>query len=153
MSKLHSVACHMASSPANVAVLGATGSIGVSTLEVIAASEGALRAIALSGHANTELLLEQAQQVRPRWLVVTSADAADAQDWSTLPADVELRIGPDALLDIVTDASVDIVLTAIVGSAGLRGTWAALEAGKTIALANKETLVMAGPLVMALAKR
>jgi 1-deoxy-D-xylulose-5-phosphate reductoisomerase len=137
----------------NIAILGSTGSIGRSTLEVIAASDEHLRATLLSGHANTELLLSQAWQFRPRWLVVTDRQAAQRQDWSSLPGEVELLIGDEALLAAVASESIDTVVTAIVGSAGLRGTWAALEAGKTIALANKETLVLAGPLVMALARQ
>lgn len=137
----------------NVALLGSTGSIGVNTLEVIRASGGQLRATLLSGHSNTGLLARQACEFRPRWLVVTDCDAAARQDWSSLPPEVQLLIGEDSLLEAVSQVEIDVVVTAIVGSAGLRGTWAALEAGKTIALANKETLVVAGPLVMQLARR
>jgi 1-deoxy-D-xylulose-5-phosphate reductoisomerase len=137
----------------NVAVLGSTGSIGRSTLEVIAASSGRLRAVTLSAQASTDLLLRQAQSVRPRAIAVTDPAAAERQDWSALPAGVELLTGPDAVSRIVADAGVDTVVSAIVGSAGLRGTWAALEAGKTVALANKESLVVAGPLVMELARQ
>ena len=137
----------------HVAVLGSTGSIGRSTLEVIAASGGRLRAVALSAHRNTELLLKQAQIVRPRRIVATDPEAAGRQDWSALPRETELLIGPDAVRVLATDAEVDTVVSAIVGSAGLLGTWAALEAGKTVALANKESLVVGGPLVMDLARR
>jgi 1-deoxy-D-xylulose-5-phosphate reductoisomerase len=137
----------------NVAVLGSTGSIGRSTLEVIAASEGRLRAVALSAHGNTELLLRQAANVRPWAIAVTDEAAAGRQDWSGLPADCELLLGPEAVARLAADDGVDIVVSAIVGSAGLRGTWAALEAGRTVALANKESLVVAGPLVMELARR
>ena len=137
--------------PKNIAVLGATGSIGTSTLEVIAASEGRLQAVALSAHNRLDRLVEQACQVNPRWVVATDAEAAAQYDWKGLPADTELLIGPEGLETIVRHEEVDTVLAAIVGSAGLRSTWAAVEAGKTIALANKETLVMAGPLVRQLA--
>ena len=137
----------------NVAVLGSTGSIGRNTLEVIAASGGALRAVGLSAHANTDLLLQQAKAVRPRQIVVTDPNAAARQDWSTLPSEVELCVGAEAAAQLATDAEVDTVVSAIVGSAGLRGTWAALEAGKTVALANKESLVVGGPLVIDLARR
>jgi 1-deoxy-D-xylulose-5-phosphate reductoisomerase len=137
----------------NVAVLGSTGSIGRSTLEVIAASGGRLRAVGLSAHNNTELLLQQALAVRPRRIVVSDPVAASRQDWSKLPSDVELLIGPDAVARMAADAEVDTVVSAIVGSAGLRSTWAALEAGKTIALANKETLVVGGALITELARR
>jgi 1-deoxy-D-xylulose-5-phosphate reductoisomerase len=137
----------------NVAVLGSTGSIGKSTLEVIAASNGRLAATALSAHASLGELAQQAADVRPRWLVATDAEAARTHVWPRLPAGVELLVGAEGLERAVTSAEVDVVVSAIVGSAGLRGTWAALEAGKTVALANKETLVMAGPLVTDLARR
>jgi len=137
----------------NVAVLGSTGSIGCSTLEVIAASEGTLRAVALSAHGNTERLLQQARAVRPRQIVATDSAAAERQDWSALPAETELLTGPGSAAQLAADPGVDIVVSAIVGSAGLRSTWAALETGKTIALANKESLVVGGPLVTKLARR
>jgi 1-deoxy-D-xylulose-5-phosphate reductoisomerase len=141
----------MTSRATHVAVLGSTGSIGRSTLEVIAASGGTLQAVALSAHTNTRLLEQQAAAVRPRQIVVTDPAAAAAHDWSVLPREIELLVGPEAVARVVTDGDVDIVVSAIVGSAGLRGTWAALEAGKTVALANKESLVVGGPLVTRLA--
>ncbi len=137
----------------NVVVLGSTGSIGRSTLDVIASSDGKLRAVALSAHSGTKLLEQQARAVRPRQIVVTDPDAAARHDFSTLPDGVELLVGPDAIAEVVTQGDVDIVVSAIVGSAGLQGTWAALEAGKTVALANKESLVVGGPLVTKLAKQ
>jgi 1-deoxy-D-xylulose-5-phosphate reductoisomerase len=137
----------------NVAVLGSTGSIGTSALEVIRASEGRLRAVALSAHGKMSRLLEQARTLRPRWIVATNEAAAKAFDWSELPPDTELLVGAHRLPEIVAADDVAVVLAAIVGSAGLRSTWAALEAGKTVALANKETLVMAGSLVTELAAR
>lgn len=136
-----------------VAVLGSTGSIGKSTLEVISASNETLVTTALSAHASLDELARQAIAVRPRWLIATDADAARSYAWPKLPGGVELVTGPEGLERAVTSPEVDVVVSAIVGSAGLRGTWAALEAGKKIALANKETLVMAGPLVMDLAQR
>ncbi len=137
----------------HVVVLGSTGSIGRSTLEVIAASGGSLQAVALSAHGSTELLARQARAAHPRRIVVTDPAAARRHDWSDLPGDVELLIGPEALTQVVADAEVDIVVSAIVGSAGLQGTWAALEAGKRVALANKESLVVAGPLITRLAQQ
>jgi len=121
-----------------VAVLGSTGSIGRSALEVIAASEGTLQAVALTAHSNTGLLKQQACWLRPRRIVVTDREAAAREDWSALPKETELLVGPEAICRVVADADVNVVLSAIVGSAGLQGTWAALEAGKTVALANKE---------------
>lgn len=134
-----------------IAVLGSTGSIGRSALDVIAASQGELTAVALAARSSHQLLSEQAERFNPRWVIAADVDAAQAHDWR-LPASSELLLGTDALDRVVRHPEVDIVLSAIVGSAGLRSTWAALDAGKTVALANKETLVMAGPLVMRLAR-
>ncbi|HEV3137029.1 MAG TPA: 1-deoxy-D-xylulose-5-phosphate reductoisomerase [Pirellulales bacterium] len=144
---------YMTQQVANVAVLGSTGSIGRNTLEVIAASGGSLRCVALSAHASMDLLVEQAQHVQPRWIVAADPIAAASHDWSGLPLGVELLIGSEGLEAVATDAAVDIVVSAIVGSAGLLGTWAAVAAGKIVALANKETMVVAGPLVNRLAQR
>jgi 1-deoxy-D-xylulose-5-phosphate reductoisomerase len=132
-------------------VLGSTGSIGSSALEVIAASNGELVAAALSAHGSTAALIEQARRFRPRWVVGTDPAAAAKQDWSGMPTGCERLVGAEALNRLVGDPDIDIVLAAIVGRAGLESTWAAVQAGKTVALANKETLVMAGPLVMRLA--
>ncbi len=135
-----------------IAVLGSTGSIGTSALEVIAASQGQLRAVALSAHTRLAELVEQAVQFRPRWVIATDETLAAEFDWAGLPAETELLVGPVELSKVASREEVDIVLAAIVGSAGLDSTWAALEKGKTVALANKETLVTAGPLVTKLAE-
>jgi 1-deoxy-D-xylulose-5-phosphate reductoisomerase len=137
----------------NVAVLGSTGSIGTNALEVIAASGGRLQALALTAHGKLGRLLEQAKRFKPRWIVATDDAAAKKFDWSALGPDTELLTGEENLLQVVAASDVDIVLAAIVGSAGLRSTWAALDANKTVALANKETLVMAGGLVTSLAAK
>jgi 1-deoxy-D-xylulose-5-phosphate reductoisomerase len=137
----------------NVAVLGSTGSIGRSTLEVIAASEGRLEVVALSAHRSTRLLAEQAQRTMPRWVVVTDPEAASCKDLAALPPEIQQLTGPEGLVEVVGHPEVDVVVSAIVGSAGLQGTWAALEAGKTVALANKESLVVGGPLVTELARQ
>jgi len=135
-----------------VAVLGSTGSIGTSALEVIEASEGRLQAVALSAHSRLDQLLAQAKQFRPRWAIATDPAVAKAFDWSSLPEGTELLIGPAAMAEVVARDEVDLVLAAIVGRAGLESTWAALENKKTVALANKETLVVAGALVTQLAQ-
>jgi 1-deoxy-D-xylulose-5-phosphate reductoisomerase len=135
----------------NVAVFGSTGSIGTSALEVIAASEGRLRAVALSAHRKLHRLLEQARRFVPRWVIATDELAARRFDWSELPPGTELLTGAQRLSEVSAAEGVDIVLAGIVGSAGLQSTWAALEAKKTVALANKETLVAAGALVTRLA--
>ena len=139
--------------PLNVAVLGSTGSIGRSTLDVIAASRGRFVPFLLAAHRSVGPLLEQAQAVRPKWVVVVDREAAAAIGAGSLPSGTQLAVGADALDELVQRAEIDRVVSAIVGSAGLRSTWAAVEAAKTVALANKETLVMAGPLVMRLAER
>lgn len=142
--------------PANtkrIAVLGSTGSIGTSALEVIAASEGRLRATALSAHRRLDLLVTQAHQYRPKWVIATDEAAADRFRWNGLPRGTELVVGQRGLEEVAAADDVDLVLAGIVGSAGLRSTWAALEAKKTVALANKESLVMGGPLVVELAAK
>jgi 1-deoxy-D-xylulose-5-phosphate reductoisomerase len=136
-----------------VVVLGSTGSIGTNCLEVISALESRLSAVGLSAHGSWEALAAQARTHRPRWVALTDADAAGRVDASLLPKTTELLYGPEGIARMVSAPETDIVLTAIVGAAGLAGTWAALEAGKTVAVANKETLVMAGQLVMDLAAR
>ncbi len=141
----------MATSARNLVILGSTGSIGRSTLEVVRFSEGALRPWALTAHQSFELLCQQATQFQVPYVVATDPVAARSWDWSLLPPCTKLLVGSDAVREVVAAAEVDMVVAAMVGSAGLAGTWAALDAGKPVALANKESLVMAGPLVMQLA--
>ncbi len=136
-----------------VAVLGSTGSIGTSTLDVIAASAGRFEPWLLAARRSVATLLDQAHRFRPAWVVVGDPRAAADVGAGALPAGTRLAVGPEALDELVADPAVDRVVSAIVGAAGLRSTWAALEAGKTVALANKETLVTAGPLVTRLASR
>lgn len=136
-----------------VVVLGSTGSIGTSCLKVIDHLPDRLQAFGLSAHSRWEDLLQQAHRHQPRYVTVTDPQSAAAFAGQRLPAGTRLLDGDDAIATMVCDPEVDVVLTAIVGSAGLTGTWLALEAGKTVAVANKETLVMAGPLVMELCER
>ncbi|MFO0876758.1 MAG: 1-deoxy-D-xylulose-5-phosphate reductoisomerase [Gemmataceae bacterium] len=134
-----------------IVVLGSTGSIGTSTLDVVEHLPGRLDIFGLSAHSRIDLLLEQAHQFRPRCVCVT--DPAIQVDPARLPAGCRLLRGTQGLVEMVQAPEVDVVVTAIVGAAGLEGTWAALEAGKTIAVANKETLVLAGAQVTELAAR
>ena len=136
-----------------VVILGSTGSIGTNALDVVAYLPDRLDVIGLSAHSRVDLLLEQAIKYRPRWIAVTDPAARRGIDPAALPAGCELLTGPAVLARKVAEPEVDVVLSAIVGAAGLESTWAALEAGKTIAVANKETLVMAGPLVTELAAK
>ncbi len=135
-----------------IAVLGATGSIGTSALDIIAASGGELVAELLSAHSQTAKLAEAARRFHPMTLVVTD-ETADRTPLSDVPPGTRVLYGVDALEEEIRREEIDVVLSAIVGSAGLRGTWSALEAGKTVALANKESLVLAGALMIDLAKR
>ncbi|MDQ6690903.1 MAG: 1-deoxy-D-xylulose-5-phosphate reductoisomerase [Gemmatimonadota bacterium] len=127
-----------ATGPKGVAVLGSTGSIGTTALRVLDRQRQRFRVTALTANSNGALLREQARQFSPSFvgMVESSADADDA--WKS---------GTDALVAAATRDDVDIVLNAIVGAAGLDATLAALEKGKRVALANKETLVIAGQLV------
>ncbi|MEI7686324.1 MAG: 1-deoxy-D-xylulose-5-phosphate reductoisomerase [Planctomycetota bacterium] len=136
-----------------IVVLGSTGSIGGSCLDVVEALPQRLEIVGLAAHSRWELAHAQTMKHKPR--LVTLSDAAAAAAFGKLPLPQETRFvhGPEAIEQLVRQPDADIVLTAIVGAAGLHGTWHALDAGKTVAVANKETLVMAGPLVMALAAK
>ncbi|MEO6811154.1 MAG: 1-deoxy-D-xylulose-5-phosphate reductoisomerase [Isosphaeraceae bacterium] len=140
--------------PQNIVILGSTGSVGQSALSVLAHDGGSrLRALGLSAHSSWERLIEQAKAVRPRYVVLTDPGAEAQIDGQLRGLGTELLSGLDGVARMVQDPQTDRVVTAIVGAAGLEGTWAALEAGKTVALANKETMVVAGPLVTDLARR
>ncbi len=136
----------------NIVVLGSTGSIGRNTLEVAAASEGRLTVVGLAGHSNWRLLAEQARQFRPLYAAVTSSAAAAEVDRSCFPAETRLLFGSDALTTLAQAPEAQQIVSAVVGEAGLESTVRALEAGKQVALANKESLVVGGELVMRLAR-
>ncbi|CUA82857.1 1-deoxy-D-xylulose 5-phosphate reductoisomerase [Gulbenkiania indica] len=131
-----------------IAVLGATGSIGTSTLDVVARHPERFHVVALTGHSQIERLAEQCLRFRPRYAVTgTPEDAAALRARLQGRADTtEVLAGPAALEEVASLPEVDVVMAAIVGAAGLRPTLAAARAGKRILLANKEALVMAGPL-------
>jgi len=131
-----------------ITILGATGSIGASTLDVVARHPDRYRVYALSAHARVEELAAACRQFRPQRAVVGSPEAAArlAALIADLPTSVEY--GEAALCDIASSAHTDIVMAAIVGAAGLAPTLAAARAGKKILLANKEALVMSGQLFM-----
>ena len=145
--------CQSESSTRRIAVFGSTGSIGTNALEVVAALPEWLRVVGLSAHTRWELLAEQCRRFQPRVAILTDRDSFDAADRSAFPTVTELLHGNDACCALAQAEDVDTVLAAVVGAAGLRSTWAAIEAGKTIALANKETMVVAGPLVTQLAAK
>src|SRR5436309_3177612 len=137
--------------PRNVVALGSTGSIGVNCLDVIAHLPDRLAARGLSAHGNWQQLFDQASVHKPRWVTITDPDGARTAAGTRPPKGCEVLYGEEGVARMVSDPETDVVVSAIVGAAGLAGTWAALQAGKTVALANKETLVVAGSLVMPLA--
>ena len=139
--------------PKRIVVLGSTGSIGISTLDVIESLPEKLEVFGLCAHRKVKELLEQAKKHKAKFIAITDAESAAKIESSELPQGCQLLSGTDAVIKLVQMAEVDMVVSAIVGAAGIEGTWAALEAGKPVGLANKETLVVAGPLVMELARQ
>jgi len=136
----------------NISILGATGSVGTQALKVIAANPDLYRILALTAHANAGLLIEQALKFKPLLVVITDESKYQTVKNALSGTNIKVLAGETALCEAAALDGVDLVLTAIVGSVGLRPTIAAIEAGKDIALANKETLVVAGDLITALAK-
>jgi 1-deoxy-D-xylulose-5-phosphate reductoisomerase len=132
-----------------VSVLGSTGSIGVNTLDVIARHPDRFRLYALAANSSVDAMLAQCLTFQPRYAVMMSETAADALR-ARLPEGcaTEILQGEEGLFRVVTAAEVETVMAAIVGAAGLPSTLAAAEAGKTVLLANKESLVMGGHLLM-----
>jgi 1-deoxy-D-xylulose-5-phosphate reductoisomerase len=131
-------------------VLGSTGSIGKSTLDVVARHPDRYRIVALTANQQDELLFDQCQRFQPRFAVMLDEAAAERlrQRIAQAGLEVEVLCGADALVRVSTLPEVDAVMAAIVGAAGMRPTLAAAEAGKKVLLANKETLVLAGHLFM-----
>lgn len=134
-----------------IAILGSTGSIGTQALDVIDRHSDLFEAYILTANNNVELLIEQARRFQPEIVVIANEAHYDAvqRGLSNLP--IKVYAGADALCDVVQDEGVDIVLASMVGFAGLRPTISAIRAKKVIALANKETLVVAGELINRLA--
>lgn len=134
-----------------IAVLGSTGSIGTQTLEV-ARANGDLKIAALAAGRNVELLEKQIREFSPRVVAVWEEEAARELKTAVSDMDVKIVTGMDGLIEISTLPEVEVLVTAIVGMIGIRPTVEAIKAGKDIALANKETLVTAGHIIMPLAK-
>ena len=133
--------------PRGLCILGATGSIGTQTLDVVRLFPDRFRVMALTAHRNAALLAEQARAFRPACVVIGDAAAAPALRATLAGTGTRVLVGEAGLCEAATLAEVDTVVAAVVGVAGLAPVLAAVEAGKTIALANKETLVVAGALV------
>ena len=136
-----------------VAILGSTGSIGTQTLDVIAANPGLFKVRALTAHANQALLRRQIDQFKPELVVLTDELAGKKFREEGIPAGVSFCTGEAALQEAAAFADTDVILNALVGFTGLAPSLACINAGKTLAIANKETLVAAGSLVMGLAKQ
>jgi 1-deoxy-D-xylulose-5-phosphate reductoisomerase len=136
--------------PRRLAILGSTGSIGVQAIDVVERSQGELQVVALSADSAWEALLDQAQGLNVKRVALSNRDAAAraAEAWT----DGDVLAGPDGLVRLITECACDLVLNAIVGSAGLVPTVATLGEGIDLALANKESLVVGGELVMTLAE-
>jgi len=136
--------------PARIAILGATGSIGRSTLDVAGRHPGRFQIFALTAHSQADALAELCAVHRPRYAVIADARRAGPLADRLAAAGLATRVlaGESGLLEIAAMPEVDCVMAAIVGAAGLRPTLAAAQAGKKILLANKEALVMAGPIFM-----
>ena len=135
-----------------VSILGSTGSIGRQSLDIISRMEN-VRVAALTAGTNVDRMLEQCQQFQPELAVMATQEAALELKTRLGDLPVRIRFGEGGLEEAATLAGVDCVITAVVGMVGLKPTLAAIRAGKRIGLANKETLVCAGELVMAEAEK
>lgn len=137
----------------NIAILGSTGSIGTQTLDVISQHSDRFKVTSLSCGRNIKLLEEQIRKFKPAFVSVYSETEARELEASVRDLDVKIFYGMEGLLEVARDSESDMLVTAIVGMLGIRPTLEAIRSGKDIALANKETLVCAGSLVMEEAKR
>jgi 1-deoxy-D-xylulose-5-phosphate reductoisomerase len=137
----------------NIAILGSTGSIGTQSLEVIGNSPELFSAYLLTAQSNADLLIAQALQFDPKYVVICDKSKYQYVKDALAKTDVTVLAGIESIIETVTHPDIHIVLTAMVGFAGLEPTIEAIKAGKDIALANKETLVVAGELVTGLAKK
>jgi 1-deoxy-D-xylulose-5-phosphate reductoisomerase len=135
-----------------IAILGSTGSIGTQALEVIQAQPDSFEVEVLTANSNADLLINQALQVKPNAVVIGQDDLYEKVFAALDPHDIKVYAGETALNAVVQMDTIDVVLTAMVGYSGLAPTIKAIEAGKNIALANKETLVVAGQLITDLAR-
>jgi 1-deoxy-D-xylulose-5-phosphate reductoisomerase len=140
------------SHPIRVVVLGSTGSVGTQALEVVRAMPGAFRVVGLAGNSRWEALVGQVEEFRPDVVNVADAESAEALRAALSGSDVEVTCGADGLCRLAASDAADVVLSAVSGGAGLPAAIAALEAGKTLALANKEPVVMCGHILMDLAR-
>ena len=132
-----------------LSILGSTGSVGTNVLRVVDAFPERLGVVGLAGGRNVERLAEQVARYRPRCLSVAATESRDALARLVDLSGVRVGVGQEGMVDVATDGAAAMVVAAAVGAVGLVPTYRALEAGKDVALANKETLVMAGELMLA----
>lgn len=136
----------------NIAIIGSTGSIGTQTLDVVRANND-IRVVALAAGNNVDLLEKQVREFMPAYACIASEEKAKELKERLSDISIKIVCGMEGLLEIAVIPEVEILVTAIMGMIGIRPTIAAIEAGKDIALANKETLVTAGHIIMPLAKK
>lgn len=136
----------------NIVILGSTGSIGKNALEVIGNLGRGYKVVGLSANSRWDVLSEQIGEFHPRWAALTDESLLPQLQGRLSTNEVEILAGPESIKEIVAKDDVDIVLSAIVGAAGLPAVLEAIRCGKTLALANKEPLVMAGEIVMRMSK-
>lgn len=136
-----------------VAILGSTGSIGVQALTVVEAHPDLFEVQVLTANNNCDLLIKQAKKYNPNIVVITNTSLYEKTNTALTPLGIKVFTGDDSLCDVVTGENIDVVLTALVGFSGLKPTISAIKSAKTIALANKETLVVAGELIGKLCKK
>jgi 1-deoxy-D-xylulose-5-phosphate reductoisomerase len=137
----------------HIAILGSTGSIGTQALEVLEANPEVFELEALTAHGSADLLIRQALKFKPNCVVIGKEELFKKVQDALFNEGIKVYAGADSLVQVVQMEEIDIVLTALVGYAGLKPTLSAIESGKHIALANKETLVVAGDIVTDLAKK
>ena len=138
------------SAASNIVILGSTGSVGRNAIEVISSLDG-YRVFGITGHSSIDILMQQASRTRPDWVVLTNETCIDSDPDFGFPT--FFKTGSSAVSELVALNDVDTVIAAIVGRAGLESTWVAVENGKRVALANKETLVLAGQPIQVLASK
>lgn len=131
----------------NIAILGSTGSIGRQTLDIISEYPDRFRAVLLTANTSVDLLIEQSIKYRPKMAIIADSQCYNRLYETLEPLGIATACGADAIADSVTDSDIDTVVTAMVGYSGLKPTIAAINHNKEIALANKETLVVAGELI------
>ncbi|WP_316835284.1 1-deoxy-D-xylulose-5-phosphate reductoisomerase [Pedobacter nutrimenti] len=137
----------------NISILGSTGSVGTQALEVVKANPERYRVTALTAQSNDVLLIQQAREFRPELVVISDEGKYESVKEGLAGTGIKVLAGESALCEAAALPVSDLVLTAVVGSAGLKPTISAIEAGKDIGLANKETLVVAGELITELARK